>query len=91
MSRVWLDNQSSSGYRLAFHKMFESCKEKFPNFTIGKTLKAIVLDWNDAQINGLKAAIGESQATALIKGCKVHWLRSCHENVVTYGTNDNLR
>jgi hypothetical protein len=39
--------------------------------------KAVVLDWSDAQVKGLKAAIGDFQTTTLIKGCKVHWLRSC--------------
>ena len=79
MSRVWLDNQSSSGYRLAFHEV-----------AIGKTLEAIVLDWSDAQINGLKAAISESQATALIKGCKVHWLRSCQRVADKVTSNSSL-
>ena len=35
------------------------------------------MDWSDAQVNGLKAAIGDSQATSLMKGCKVYWIRSC--------------
>ena len=47
------------------------------DFNAGESLKAIIMDWSDAQVKGLKAAIGESQASALIKGCKVHWLRSC--------------
>ena len=77
VSRVWLDTQNHLGYKLAFQKMFDTCKERFPNFDAGETLKAIILDWSDAQVNGLKEAIGETKATALIKGCKVHWLRSC--------------
>lgn len=75
--RVWLNTQSNLGYKLAFEKMFAYCKNIFPNFDVNETLKAIVLDWSDAQVSGLKAAIGEAEATALIKGCKVHWLRSC--------------
>ena len=57
--------------------MFDHCKDQYSDFDLGKSLQAIVIDWSDAEINGLKAAIGEKQAMSLLRGCKVHWLRSC--------------
>ena len=77
VARVWLDTQSSLGYKLAFQKIFENCKMRHSKFQVGESLQAVIMDWSDAQINGLKAAIGDSQATSLMKGCKVHWIRSC--------------
>ena len=77
IARVWLNNQSQQGYKLAFKKMFDACREKHSEFELGDSLKAIILDWSDAEINGLKEAIGDDLATSLIKGCKVHWMRSC--------------
>ena len=41
------------------------------------TLIGIVTDWSDAEINGLKLAVGEEMATKLLKGCGVHWQCSC--------------
>ena len=38
----------------------------------------VVIDWSDAEAAGLKLAVGEHKAAVLLKGCKVHWQRSCH-------------
>ena len=37
----------------------------------------VVIDWSDAEAAGLKLAVGEHKAAELLKGCKVHWQRSC--------------
>ena len=47
------------------------------NFEVGATLQGIVTDWSGAQIKGLQYVIGEETAMKPLKGCKVHWLRSC--------------
>lgn len=77
VARVWLVNQSEQGYRLAFKKVFEHCKANYPDFSLRETLLAAIIDWSDAEINGLKAAIGDKPAISLLRGCKVHWIRSC--------------
>ena len=35
VARVWLDNQSQQGYKLAFKKMFDTCRENHPDFELG--------------------------------------------------------
>ena len=77
VARVWLSTQSEQGYRLAYKKMFDHCKDHHSHFDVGESLQAIIIDWSDAEINGLKAAIGSKLAMSLLRGCKVHWLRSC--------------
>ena len=42
-----------------------------------KSLIGIVTDWSDAEINGLKLAVGKEMATKLLTGCGVYWQRSC--------------
>ena len=37
----------------------------------------VVTDWSDAEINGLRMAVGKETAEKLLKGCKVHWQCSC--------------
>ena len=71
MARVRLDTQTSAGYALCFKKMFEKCMNANENFELGLTLQGIVTDWSDAEIRGLKTK------EKLLKGCKVHWQRSC--------------
>ena len=43
---------------------------------MGGTLLGIVVDWSDAEVKGLKAAIGDELASELLRGCLVHWGRS---------------
>ena len=57
VARVWLDNQSEQGYRLAFKKVFDHCKQNYPNFSVGESLLSVIVDWSDAQVNRLKGAI----------------------------------
>ena len=54
---------------LAFKKLLEKC-------SIGN-LRGLIVDWSDAQIKGLQLVIGNEKAEMLLKGCKVHWIRSC--------------
>lgn len=56
--------------------MFDQCKKDNSEFCIGKTLLGIIIDWSDAEADGLQLAVGEEMANTLLKGCKVHWIRS---------------
>ena len=71
-----LNKQNASAYRLAFKKVFGKCSTSKSSLKLGETLIGIVTDWSDAQINGLKKAIGKDAAERLLKGCSVHWLHS---------------
>ena len=77
VARVRLDTQSSAGYALCFRKLFEMCQNGNEKFQLGITLKGVVTDWSDAEICGLKTALRNEMAEKLLKGCKVHWQRSC--------------
>ena len=77
VARIRLNSQSSEGYALCFQKMFDRCRTSNEDFELGSTLLGIVTDWSDAEINGLRKAAGKKSAEKLLKGCKVHWQRSC--------------
>ena len=57
--RIRLDAQYSVGYALCFKKLSEKCKSSRSDFELGITLQKIVIDWSDAEINGLKSAVGK--------------------------------
>ena len=71
MACVRMDKLDSSAYEAAFHSIFTDTKKNHPEFDVGKTLKGIVADWSDTQMNGLKLAIGETKANKVVKGCQV--------------------
>ena len=76
VSRVRLSRQNADAYALAFVKTFANCKHNHANFEPGTTLLGVVIDWCDAEINGLGKALGKEMAIKLLKGCSVHWTRS---------------
>jgi len=41
-------------------------------FELGKTLKGVVVDWSDAEINGLGQAVGRDTATKLLSTGQDH-------------------
>ena len=76
VARVRLDREGAKGYGLAYKKIFENYSAEYSEFEVGKSLKGVVIDWSDAEVAGLRGAIGEDLAWKLLKGCKVHWNHS---------------
>ena len=50
VSRIRMNKQDANAHALAFKKTFDACKESYPEFSIGKTLLGVVVDWSDAEI-----------------------------------------
>ena len=76
MAHVRMDKLDSSAYEAAFHSIFTHTKKNHPEFDVGKTLKGIVADWSDTQMNGLKLAIGEAKATQLSKAARYFFIQN---------------
>ena len=74
-----MNKLDAAAYASAFQAIFGCVKKSYPHFGVGKTLKGIVTDWSDAQLRGLQSAIGEEEASKLVKGCQVklhyHWTK----------------
>ena len=62
VARIQMDKQSSNTYALGFRKPFEKCKLANRSFEVGTTLRGIIIDWSDAEINGLQWVISEENA-----------------------------
>ena len=77
IARVRLNKQTSEAYRIAFSKMFGKCSSVCSDFQPGSSLLGVLIDWSVAEMNGLQRAVGKSVADELLKGCRVHWNRSC--------------
>ena len=74
--RVQMNKLTKEVYRHAFQDILTTAKSDCPDFTVGETLKAIIMDWSDQQLQGLEEAVGRDTAAAVIKGCQVHYTRS---------------
>ena len=76
VSCVRMTREDHNAYALGFRETFEKCKRDHQEFELRKSLLGIVIDWSDAEIRGLRDAVGIEMAKALLKGCQVHWNRS---------------
>ena len=71
VARVRMNKLDASAYSQAFKAIFGEVQKKHPDFGVGKTLKGIVADWSDTQLQGLQDAVGEEKANNVVKGCQV--------------------
>ena len=76
VARVRSNKENVDFYASAFKAVFEQCKEDHNHFTVGKSLKGIVMDWSDTERAGLESAIGKDMSEKLIVGCRIHYSRS---------------
>jgi len=83
--------QDSETYANSIIKIFEKVSSDHPNFSNGRHLRSILVDFDDAQYKGLQR-LGEELAKKVIRGCSVHWQRSvnrvcklaCQTEAVTF-------
>ena len=75
VGRCLSSKDDSDAYCIGFSKVFGMVRSDC-SFEVGKTLRGIVIDWSDAEANGLQKAVGDTVANGLLKGCQVHWARS---------------
>ena len=59
-----------------FREVFNKVTNCYPNFRKGQSLKQILVDFDDAEYNGLVQVLGKDLAEKVIRGCSVHWMRS---------------
>ena len=79
VSRVLCDKQDGESYGLSFHKVFKQATKANSNFNHGKSLKQIVVVFDDAEYNGFTRVLGKDITEKLLRGCSVHWKRSVNK------------
>ena len=70
VARVRMTSTSAQAYAVAISAVFDCCNDD-NNTDVAKSLKAIIIDWSDAQIAGLKSVVGEQRSEELLRGCQV--------------------
>ena len=68
VARVRNSKLTSEAYKEAFRATFSTVKADHPKFTVGKTLYGVIVECSDAQIRGMKEAVGSELAMEIIKG-----------------------
>ena len=76
VARVLCDKQDGESYGLSFHEVFKQATKVNSNFNHGKSLRQIVVDFDDAEYNGFTRVLGKDITEKLLRGCSVHWKRS---------------
>lgn len=70
VARVRMTSITKVVYAAALQGVFECCQQDNKT-SILDTLKGVIVDWATAQIEGLKAVVGEERAEQLLRGCQV--------------------
>lgn len=79
VGRVLCDKQDGESYGVSVHEVFKQVTKMNSNFAHGKSLKQIVVDFDDAEYNGFSQVLGKDLAEKLLRGCSVHWMRSANK------------
>ena len=90
--RVFISKQDSTSFAYAINRMLDTVTESFPGFERGKNLEQIMVDFSDAEDNGIKEVLGPYLADKIIRGCKFHFLQSAQKVaiLVTKTQNEEL-
>lgn len=76
VARVLCDKQDGESYGLSFHEVFKQATKVNSNFNHGKSLRQIVVDFDDAEYNGFTRVLGKDIIEKLLRRGSVHWKRS---------------
>jgi len=70
VARVRMTTMTKEAYAAAFRGIIDCCNQDNKTNLLD-TLKGVIVDWATAQIQGLKAAVGNERAEELLRGCQV--------------------
>ncbi|KAL9974528.1 hypothetical protein ACROYT_G011573 [Oculina patagonica] len=67
---------TAEAYQVAFSGIFKAVGKYYPQFDPKDCLQAVIVDYSDAQVQGLIQTVGQNKAFSVLKGCQLHWMRS---------------
>ena len=70
VARVRMSNMLQVAYAAAIKAVIARCNSD-TGTNLAQSLQGIIVDWQTAQINGIKDAFGENRAEELLRGCRV--------------------
>ena len=71
VARVRMNNLTTEANKQSFSAIFKTTSTRIPAFSVGGSLKRILVDWSDTQLTGLEQAVGKDVADKVVKRCQV--------------------
>jgi len=65
-------------------------KKDVPNFDF-RRLRRILIDFETALANAFRVVLGDDKADEVLKGCEVHFLRSCERMATRVSVSDEVK
>lgn len=89
VARVLMSKLTAKAYKSAFEAIFSTTTNLHPGFDNGFLVKAWIVDFSEAQSNGLAQNLGEK--AEVIRGCSVHFMCNAEKTAVKIGEDEFSR
>ena len=74
--RVFLNKQNAESISFVCRHAFQHINKEHSEFRNGEAIKQIMVNYSDAEENGLRDALGDEFVEKVLRGCKFHFLQS---------------
>ena len=91
VTRVLMSKLTSAAYKAALEQILIITTNIHPEFDHGSAVKSWVVDFSEAQANGLAENLGKEKASQVIRGCNVHYMRNAEKTAVKVGVDECSR
>ena len=89
--RVFLNKQDASAISFAISNAFQHVDKSNAEFGMGQNVVQIMVDYSDAEENGLRQSLGHEFVDKVLRGCLFHFMQSAQKVAVLVTETENQR
>ena len=86
--RIFVNKQDAVAIFTVLKTVFDKVHNRHPNFKRGENIKQTMVDYSDAEENGLRLALVDDFVEKVLRGCNFHFLQSAVKMANTVTTTE---